>query len=101
MEISNELRNLVDPNSECCCEHSLGNKCKEWATSKNYQIISGLLNNTVFSKHDEKSYAKINYYTEDKIGNREYKGMYIIANTEIEAVIKACEYALKEINENR
>ena len=76
-------------------------KCKEWATSKNYQIISGLLNNTVFSKHDEKSYAKINYYTEDKIGNREYKGMYIIANTEIEAVIKACEYALKEINENR
>ena len=76
-------------------------KCKEWATSKGYQIISGLLNNTVFSKHDEKSYAKINYYTEDKIGNREYKGMYIIANTEIEAVIKACEYALKEINENR
>ena len=75
--------------------------CKEWATSKSYQIISGLLNNTVFSKHDEKSYAQINYYTEDKIGNREYKGMYIIANTEIEAVIKTCEYALKEINENR
>ena len=66
-----------------------------------FQIISGLLNNTVFSKHDEKSYAQINYYTEDKIGNREYKGMYIIANTEIEAVIKTSEYILKEMNENR
>ena len=101
MAISDELRKQVDPNNESCCEHCLSSKCKEWATSKSYQIISGLLNNTVFSKHDEKSYAQINYYTEDKIGNREYKGMYIIANTEIEAVIKASEYILKEINENR
>ena len=75
--------------------------CKKWATGKGYQIISDLLNNPVFSKQDEKAYAQINYYTEDKIGNKEYKGMYIIANTEIEAVIKACEYVLKEINENR
>ena len=26
-----ELRKLVDPNNECCCEHCLSNKCKMWA----------------------------------------------------------------------
>lgn len=75
--------------------------CKEWATSKNYQIISGLLNNTVFSKHDEKAYAKLRYYIEDENGNGEYEDKYFMANTEIEAVVKASEYILKEINENR
>ena len=76
-------------------------KCKEWAMNKGYQIISGLSDEPAYRNQDEKAYAQLRYYTEDKIGNREYKGMYIIANTEIEAVIKACEYALKEINENR
>lgn len=28
MAISNELRKLVDPNNECCCEHCLSNKMK-------------------------------------------------------------------------
>ena len=30
MAISDELRKLVDPNNDCCCEHCLSNKCKEW-----------------------------------------------------------------------
>jgi len=42
MEISNELRKLVDPNNECCCEHCLAHKCKKWATSKGYDLSSDL-----------------------------------------------------------
>ena len=47
---------------------------------------------------NEKAYTKINYYYEDEIGNRKYKDTYIMANTEVEAVIKASEYVLKELN---
>ena len=70
--------------------------CKEWAMSKGYQIISGPSDEPAYRRRDEKAYAKINYYSEDEIGNREYKDMYFMANTEIEAVIKASEYILKE-----
>ena len=75
--------------------------CKEWAMSKGYQIISGLSDEPTYRKQDEKAYAKINYYSKNEIGNREYKDMYFKANTEVEAVIKASEYILKEINDNR
>lgn len=40
MAISDELRKLVDPNNECCCEHCLSNKCKEWASKKGYILFS-------------------------------------------------------------
>lgn len=69
--------------------------------NKGYQIISGLSDEPAHRKQDEKAYAKVNYYSEDEIGNREYKDMYFMASTEIEAVVKASEYILKEINENR
>ena len=75
--------------------------CKEWAMSKGYQIISGPSDEPAYRRRDEKAYAKINYYSEDEIGNREYKDMYFMANTEVEAVIKASEYVLKELYENK
>lgn len=75
--------------------------CKEWAMNNGYQIISGLSDEPAYRWNYEKAYAKIRYYTEDKNGVREYKDMYFMANTEVEAVIKASEYVLKEINENR
>ena len=81
--------------------YELAHKCKEWAMNKGFQIISGLSDEPAYRSSDEKAYAKINYYSEDEIGNREYKDMYFMANTEVEAVIKASEYILKEINENR
>ena len=74
--------------------------CKEWAMSKGYQIISGLSDEPAHRKQDEKAYAKVLWYEGDDT-HREYKDMYFMANTEIEAVIKASEYILKEINENR
>ena len=42
MAISNELRRLVDPNNECCCEYCFSIKCKEWAFKKNYTIVDGI-----------------------------------------------------------
>ena len=76
-------------------------KCKELAMSKGYQIISGPSDEPAYRKQNEKAYAHIRYYTEDENGNGEYEDTYIMANTEVEAVIKASEYVLKEINENR
>ena len=101
MAISDELKKQVDPNNESCCEHCLGSLCKYWAMSKGYQIISGPSDEPAYRKQDEKAYAKINYYSEDEIGNREFNLLYFMANTEVEAVIKASEYVLREINENR
>ena len=73
-------------------------KCKEWAMNKGYQIISGLSDEPAYREQDEKAYAKLLWYEGDDI-HREYKDMYFMANTEIEAVIKASEYVLKEISE--
>ena len=75
-------------------------KCKEWAMNKGYQIISGLSDEPSHRKQDEKAYAKVLWYEGDDL-HREYKDMYFMANTEIEAVVRASEYILKEINENR
>ena len=75
-------------------------RCKEWAMNKGYQIISGPSDEPAYRKQNEKAYAHIRYYTEDENGNGEYEDTYIMANTEAEAVIKASEYILKELNEN-
>ena len=75
-------------------------KCKEWAINKGYQIISGLSDEPAYREQDEKAYAKVLWYEGDDI-HREYKDMYFMTNTEVEAVIKASEYVLKEINETR
>ena len=75
--------------------------CKEWAMNKGYQIISGLSDEPAYRNQDEKAYAQLRYYIEDENGNGEYEDKYFMANTEIEAVVKASEYILKEINENR
>ena len=29
-----------NPNNECCCEHCLSNKCKEWAYERDFYIYS-------------------------------------------------------------
>lgn len=71
-------------------------KCKEWTMSKGYQIISGPSDEPAYRPKDERAYAKVLWYEGDDI-HREYKDMYFMANTEVEAVIKASEYVLKEI----
>ena len=74
--------------------------CKEWAMNNGYQIISGLSDVPAHRrKQNEKAYAKINHYYGNGFDNKEYKYKFIKANTEVEAVIKASEYILKDINE--
>lgn len=70
--------------------------CKEWAMDKGFQIISGLADEPAHRRSDEKAYAKVLWYEGDDI-HREYKHMCFMANTEVEAVIKASEYNLKEL----
>ncbi len=71
---------------------------KQWAMNKGFQIISGLSDEPAHRRSGEKAYAKINHYYGEGIDNLEYKYKIIKANTETEAVIKASEYVLKEIN---
>ena len=92
MAISNELRRLVDPNNECCCEHCLSIKCKEWAYINGYNVIDykiGKKELDVFiikaDKNDFNKVEKIFYHN----------------STLVEAIIKACDWILKELNENR
>ena len=71
--------------------------CKEWAMDKGYQIISGLSDEPAYRSKDERAYAKVLWYEGDDI-HREYKHMCFMANTEVEAVIKASEYIFKTIS---
>ncbi len=94
MEISNELRKLVDQNNECCCKHSLGNKCKEWALDKGYTIESHT-NRSFISKYNREyfSVAKIFKETDSMRINT------IDESTEIKAIFLACEYILNNIKQ--
>ena len=84
MEISNELRKLVDPNNECCCEHCLSNKCKEWASNNQFTLVSG------DSGHG--FVCSVGHYSNNAI-NAEFYG-----ENEFNAVIQGCEWILKETN---
>ncbi len=87
MAISDELRKLVDPNNECCCEHCLSNKCKEWAYSNGYDLVSSV-GNFNCGKH------KGSCMLHDDV-NRDYTNCYT-GDTEPEAIFKACEWILKD-----
>ena len=63
-------------------------KCKEWALKNKYKIQSQI-------NESNKGHSHITKKNDDCWA----KGFF--ENTEIEAIIKACEYILKELNENR
>ncbi len=80
MAISDELRKLVDPNNECCCEHCLSNKCKEWAKKKEFIITS-----------ETNTYASYSYVGLDVLNGGFIKEFE--ADTEPEAIFKAtCDF---------
>jgi len=81
MEISNELKKLVDPNNECCCEDSLSNKCKKWLTKQGYGSSSGI-----------EIITDIKFCTISKDGYDTWKTFN--EDTEPEAVLKACQWIL-------
>lgn len=81
MAISDELRKQVDPNNESCCEHYLSSKCKEWALSKGYFI---------YSTHELSFIKSLSLETIETFANGK--------DTEIECIIKACEWIVSEVN---
>lgn len=85
MAISNELRRLVDPNNECCCEYCFSIKCKEWANTQDYWTQSGYEINHLG-----------NYFCmiKDMPDNQ-----FFYADTEIEAIFLASEYILNNIKQ--
>ena len=80
MAISNELRKLVDPHNECCCEHCLGNKCKEWAS-----------NNSIYGIGSTFNEAWIYLIKEDEFIDIQFK-----EDTEPEAIFKATSYIMEQ-----
>ena len=84
MAVSDELRKLVDPNNECCCENCLSNKCKEWAWKMGFGI-----NITRSLLHD--MYSTTIFYK-----NGAFASSGGLEETEPEAIFRACEWVLKE-----
>ena len=82
MAISDELRKLVDPNNECCCEHCLSNKCKEWAYNQGYVL-------DCFSKCIE-----IRKKNEEDILYIERGELFDDSSYDISLVFKACQWIL-------
>ena len=62
--------------------------CKEWALTKGYKIQSQL-------NSENKGHVHISKIADKELANGFFE------NTEVEAIFKACEYILKELNENR
>ena len=85
MAISNELRRLVDPYNECCCEYCLSNKCKEWAYLQ-YGIII-------------QSYLYNGKWRVDILKGIEIDEFFKNINSEPEAIFLACEYILNNIKQ--
>ena len=83
MAISDELRKLVDPNNECCCEHCLSNKCKEWAYTNHEAVIN------IFQK------TSYNPYT------AKLEGKVFQSDTEPEAIFKATSYVMEQLKEHK
>ena len=99
MAISDELRKQVDPNNESCCEHCLSSKCKEWILNQKNKDCFYIADQ--FSLNIESQMGVIKYFWCVLLKNNSRVSPEFKADSELEAVIKASEYILKEINENR
>ena len=73
--------------------YELAHKCKEWATKKGYEVDSSLL---LQKKGALTGYVTLSHQEEAVFVGEDG---YVKADTEPEAVTKACEWILKEQNE--
>ena len=96
MAISDELRKLVDPNNECCCEHCLSNKCKEWAFKMGYDINSNVFSNDASYSYIDLEMKNIHPHKNGFSFSAWYK-MEFEGDTEPEAIFKACEWIMEQI----
>ena len=94
MAISDELRKLVDPNNECCCEHCLSNKCKEWAWEKH----SLMLFQTQYFPKVYYGVKDLKTPMEDFISKVPQCDRFS-ADTEPEAIFKATSYIMEQLKQ--
>jgi hypothetical protein len=90
--ISEELKKKVDPNNECCCEHSLAHKCKEWAYGLHFNILIEKLSDNGYFGYvvkDNESIENYGYIQEIKVIFDT-----IHNSNEIECIFKACQWIL-------
>ena len=80
--IGKELKQIVDPNNETCCEYHLAHKCKEFALDNHYSILlelsfplSGII---IINREGEEVYDEVS----DK--------------PEHELIFEGCEWILKQ-----
>ena len=74
-------------------------KCKEWILNQKNKDCFYIADQ--FSLNIESQMGVIKYFWCVLLKNNSRVSPEFKANSEIEAIIKACEYILKEINENR
>ena len=74
-------------------------KCKEWILNQKNKDCFYIADQ--FSLNIESQMGVIKYFWCVFLKNNSRVSPEFKANSEIEAIIKACEYILKEINENR
>ena len=98
MAISNELRRLVDPNNECCCEYCFSIKCKEWILNQKNKDCFYIADQ--FSLNIESQMGVIKYFWCVLLKNSSRISPEFKADSEIEAIIKACEFILTKRNQN-
>lgn len=99
--ISTKLKQIVDPNNECCCEHSLAHKCKERAFNNGYEIES-LYAEMIYQSNNEADGEEPTFKSKkealvrikkNSIGNGTVLKHYY-APTEPEAIFKAYQWLL-------
>ena len=88
--ISIELKQLVDPNNEACCEYHLAHKVKEWALKQGYRIASQLIERGITIDIGMNGFAVV--HTCNREVNKERE------DTELEAVFAAGEWVLNQQN---
>lgn len=77
--------------------HHFAFKCKEWASNLGYQIISGLSDEQAYREDYEQAYSAVFWHEGDDL-HRTYKNELFLACSEQDAIIKACEWVIKEQN---
>ena len=81
--ISTELKKLVDPKNECCCEYHLAHKCKEWAHKLGFMVQSYQYNTK----------ARVDLLKSCDVDE------IFIEDTEPEAIFKATSYIMEQLKQ--
>ena len=84
--ISTELKKLVDPKNECCCEYHIAHKCKEWAKLKHFIDIDSHSGCARWGAKAESHNGRPSVFYEQ----------VFIGRTETDAIFKACEWIMEQ-----